>query len=184
MPSQSIDGDSHRLHKLFENYLTRMHRREQLSVRHHTPLLMIVDNLNVLRIAIFPDEAYPPFVIDPDAVLSRALSLQRFETVAGDTRRSRISPARCRSSNFLRALRSKARNRITSLSKPSCLLWPSYELEFTNDDFRFLAVGRRVPGDQPKIDACVFASCLWDALRKGMFGDDTIRCRWRATATS
>ena len=42
---------------------------------------MIVENLNVVSIAIFPDEAYPPLVIDPDTVLSTTVSLQSFEPV-------------------------------------------------------------------------------------------------------
>lgn len=43
---------------------------------------MIVDNFNVKRVSIFPQEANPPLVIDPNAVLPLTISTQRFEPVA------------------------------------------------------------------------------------------------------
>lgn len=43
---------------------------------------MIVHYLNVMRLAIPPDEANPPLIIDPNAVLPRPISLERFEMVA------------------------------------------------------------------------------------------------------
>ena len=44
---------------------------------------MIVHDLNVMCLAIPPDEANPPLVIDPDAVLPGSIPLKRFEMVAG-----------------------------------------------------------------------------------------------------
>jgi hypothetical protein len=42
---------------------------------------MVIDNFNVVRIAITPDEAQPPLVIDADAVLSGAVAGQRLQVV-------------------------------------------------------------------------------------------------------
>jgi hypothetical protein len=42
---------------------------------------MVIDNFNVVRIAITPDEAQPPLVIDADAVLSGPVPGQRLQVV-------------------------------------------------------------------------------------------------------
>jgi hypothetical protein len=44
---------------------------------------VVVDYLNVDRIGICPSEADPVLVVDPDAVLSLAVSPECLETVAG-----------------------------------------------------------------------------------------------------
>ncbi len=44
---------------------------------------MIVNNFNIFRIAILPDEAHPKLIIDADAVLAGAITLQCFKVVAG-----------------------------------------------------------------------------------------------------
>lgn len=43
---------------------------------------MIIDNLDRMRIAILPAEANAPLVVDADAVLSHAVTFERFELVA------------------------------------------------------------------------------------------------------
>ena len=43
---------------------------------------MIVDDLNVKGIAVFPDEADAPLVVDPDAVLPHTIPAEPLETVA------------------------------------------------------------------------------------------------------
>ena len=43
---------------------------------------MIIHNLHVMRLAIAPSEANQPSIVDPDAVLSPPVRLERFETVA------------------------------------------------------------------------------------------------------
>jgi hypothetical protein len=42
---------------------------------------MVIDNFNVVRIAITPDEAQPPLVIGADAVLSGPIPGQRVQVV-------------------------------------------------------------------------------------------------------
>src|SRR5260370_42263876 len=42
---------------------------------------VIVHYFNVMRLAIPPDEADPPLIVDPNTVLSSAISLERFEMV-------------------------------------------------------------------------------------------------------
>jgi len=44
---------------------------------------MIIYNFSVVRVFAVPAEAYPPLVIDSDAVLSRAIAFQGFQAVAG-----------------------------------------------------------------------------------------------------
>ena len=43
---------------------------------------MIVDDLNLIRFAVGPDEANPPLVIDPHAVLTGSISLERLQAIA------------------------------------------------------------------------------------------------------
>lgn len=42
---------------------------------------MVIGDLYIERVSFFPDEADPPLVVDPDAVLTRPLFLKRFEMV-------------------------------------------------------------------------------------------------------
>lgn len=44
---------------------------------------MVIDDLDVLRPAVVPDEAYAPLVVDADAVLAGAVSPERLQAVAG-----------------------------------------------------------------------------------------------------
>ena len=43
---------------------------------------MIINNLNVICITFVPLEADTPLLIDPDAMLSNAIPLQRFKSVS------------------------------------------------------------------------------------------------------
>ncbi len=43
---------------------------------------MVVHDLNVIRIAIAPDEAQPPLVVDPDAVLSDPIACESLQVIA------------------------------------------------------------------------------------------------------
>ena len=47
-----------------------------------TSILMIVDDLNVGRIAVAPVEADPPLQVNPHAILSMAFATKLFESVA------------------------------------------------------------------------------------------------------
>ena len=44
---------------------------------------MIVDDLDVVGIAVTPTKANPPLVVDPDAVLSFAVASQGLQSIAG-----------------------------------------------------------------------------------------------------
>jgi hypothetical protein len=43
---------------------------------------VVVDDLDLLRARLGPDEADPPLVVDADAVLTGTISLERFQPVA------------------------------------------------------------------------------------------------------
>lgn len=55
---------------------------------------MVIGDLYLLGGAIVPDKTDPPLIVDPDAVLSFAVALERFEAVAG--RRPQIQKPGCR----------------------------------------------------------------------------------------
>ena len=44
---------------------------------------MIIDDFDIESIAIAPDEAHPPLVVDANAVLAAAIAAQRLQPVAG-----------------------------------------------------------------------------------------------------
>jgi hypothetical protein len=43
---------------------------------------MVVGELNIVRLPIAPDEANPPLIVDPDAVLPASVPTQRLEPIA------------------------------------------------------------------------------------------------------
>src|SRR5918996_3516837 len=57
------------------------------------PLSVIVDDLDILG-TLPPHETDPPLIIDPDRVLTGAIALQSFETIAG--RQAQVLQARGR----------------------------------------------------------------------------------------
>lgn len=80
-PRESIDTDVHWLHELLEKNLSGMDRGKQFLVRHKASL-MIVDDLDVVSVAIFPNEANAPLIINANAMLTLAVASQRFQAVA------------------------------------------------------------------------------------------------------
>jgi hypothetical protein len=50
---------------------------------------MVIGNLNFEGIAITPNEADAVLVVDPDAMLSCAATLERFQAIAGENRQIR-----------------------------------------------------------------------------------------------
>src|SRR5690625_7730874 len=46
-------------------------------------LSVVVNDLHLLRSGVRPHEADPPLVVDPDAVLSGPVTLERFEPITG-----------------------------------------------------------------------------------------------------
>jgi hypothetical protein len=71
---------------------------------------MVIDDLNIYRAwrSGRPFKAYPPLIIDADAILAFAVALQRFKTVAGQRRkvldrRSRFQTVKLHASGPLNA---------------------------------------------------------------------------------
>jgi hypothetical protein len=54
---------------------------------------VVVHNLDIVSIAISPDEAQPPLIVNADAVLSLPIVIQRLQTIAW--RFSEIVEPRC-----------------------------------------------------------------------------------------
>jgi hypothetical protein len=44
---------------------------------------MIVGDLDVVRVAVFPSKADPPLVVDPNAVLAPAIPLECHQAISG-----------------------------------------------------------------------------------------------------
>ena len=44
---------------------------------------MVIDEFNLVNIAVLPDKAHAPPVVDPDAVLAEAIVDESFQIVAG-----------------------------------------------------------------------------------------------------
>jgi hypothetical protein len=44
---------------------------------------VVIDDLDFMGIAVSPDKANPPLVVDADRMLSQPSGLQRFKTIAG-----------------------------------------------------------------------------------------------------
>ena len=54
---------------------------------------MVVDNLYLVSVAVFPAEADPPSVVDTDAVLNAAIAVKSFQSVP---REGKVAQARGR----------------------------------------------------------------------------------------
>jgi hypothetical protein len=46
-------------------------------------LLMVIDDLDLLRSAFRPDKAYPVLVVDPNAVLAAPPTLKQLQAISG-----------------------------------------------------------------------------------------------------
>jgi hypothetical protein len=44
---------------------------------------MIIHNVNIVYIAVFPSETNPPLIVDTNAVLPLPVAFQRFKLIAG-----------------------------------------------------------------------------------------------------
>jgi hypothetical protein len=66
---------------------------------------VVVDDFDMCRSSFIPYEAYPPLIIDADAVLPMTVAEQRFEAVAGGIRRSSIRSAASMANSLARARR-------------------------------------------------------------------------------
>ena len=48
----------------------------------HFFLLMIIDDFDVIRLAVAPDKTQPPLIVNADAVLAEPITLQRLQVIA------------------------------------------------------------------------------------------------------
>jgi len=78
--SETVLTDPHGLQILLQENLARMYRWEFLCA--HEFLLVVVDDLDLVRISALPDEADSPLVVNSDAVLPRAIPRKLFKEVA------------------------------------------------------------------------------------------------------
>ena len=62
-----------------------------MSLSHNA--LVIIDNFDAVSVAVAPDEAKPPLIIDPHAMLPLSLAVQRFQTIG--RRRGQVPKFRC-----------------------------------------------------------------------------------------
>jgi len=68
----------HRREELLEEGLARVNGGEPLR---HRLLLVVVHDLDILRVTVDPAEADPPLVVDPDAVLPCSVAAEPLEPV-------------------------------------------------------------------------------------------------------
>src|SRR5437899_2348957 len=80
IPCQRIDADTERLHELLAENLSGGNRVQ--TFRRHTHSSVIVDNLDLLRVAVLPPKADAPLVVDANAVLTLSVTAQCFEPIA------------------------------------------------------------------------------------------------------
>jgi hypothetical protein len=74
-------SNAERLEKLLAQDLPWV-GRYSVPWKHHNPLV-VIDNLDVMRITVLPPKDDPPSIIDPDAVLAAPFSLECLESVPG-----------------------------------------------------------------------------------------------------
>jgi hypothetical protein len=64
---------------------------------------VVIDDLDVEAVPLRPLEAKPPLIVDPDAVLTGAISLQRLQAISRDHGKRGKTVAAASISSFLRA---------------------------------------------------------------------------------
>lgn len=90
---QPILADSHRFQKFRQKDFTGVNGGK-IALGHGLTSLMVIDDLDVIRIAAFPDKADAPLLIDSDAVLPFTVMMQRLQIVGrGDAHVSRMLAA-------------------------------------------------------------------------------------------
>jgi hypothetical protein len=97
LQGQPVDTHPERLEKIFSYRFARMRKRNSLAFlsAHGLSFLVVVSDLNVKRVTLFPSKTDPILIVDSDAVLSGTITLQHLEAV----RRRR-----CEVSKLLRAI--------------------------------------------------------------------------------
>src|ERR1039458_3008281 len=78
---QFVQADANLIQFTPEQF-ARVDGRQFPSLSHDSPFLVVVHNLDVIRIAFAPVKADPPAVVDPNAVLTGPVALQRLQPVA------------------------------------------------------------------------------------------------------
>jgi hypothetical protein len=75
-----VRGNLHGFQKIFQQNFAGIHRG-QVSFHGFSPL-MVINNFDIIRMAVLPVEAYPPLIVDPDAPLAFSLTPQLFQPVS------------------------------------------------------------------------------------------------------
>ena len=73
---EPVGRDTHRPEELFPEKFAGVN----IEMLAHG--LMVIDDFYIMGILPIPAEAYPVFIVDPDAMLTRTVTLERFEPVA------------------------------------------------------------------------------------------------------
>ena len=76
---QRVLTDAHRLQKVFQQDFAGM-RQRNFTGHDHSPSV-VIDNLNAPRMAVSPFKTQAPLIVDTDAVLSGAITLQGFQPI-------------------------------------------------------------------------------------------------------
>jgi hypothetical protein len=81
---ETVLSNSHRFKELRLQDFPRMNRFHLCYA--HQVLLVVIHYLHVVRITCLPAEAYPPLIINPDAVLSIPIVLELLQSIPGRNR--------------------------------------------------------------------------------------------------
>jgi len=73
-------GNLHGFQKILQQNFAGIHRG-QVSFHGFSPL-MVINNFDIISMAVLPVEAYPPLIVDPDAPLAFSLADKLFQPVS------------------------------------------------------------------------------------------------------
>ncbi len=80
-PGQSVPGNSHRFHELFQKDFSGMDRRYSFSVHWNHPLV-IINDFNFMGIVVFrPNKANTKLIVNPNTILPLSVVFESFESV-------------------------------------------------------------------------------------------------------
>ena len=76
---QTVLRQTKRLEKIFPQHLTRVHRPQPLPG--HGLLLVVINDFDIMRIALLPSKTDPPLIVDANAVLPHSITGELLESV-------------------------------------------------------------------------------------------------------
>lgn len=80
---EAVDAEGEVRHEEVAENFAGVHGNALGFASHGGFLVVIVCYLDIERVAVFPYEANPELIIDPDAVLSRAIATKHFQAMSG-----------------------------------------------------------------------------------------------------